>query len=300
MTTSIILIVVMICTLTMIGFANHNDNSRVGKYSRPDMSDKLDHPLILGEEEIDCSVIIFEKEIVQGDEKSGDQPFSKIFMGDVDSENKKNTKDKQLIHELLFSSFGMQSEVADLLAEKKKGKEWGTIVKEHNESKVKFKPSVFPRGYLDKYLMDEKLNCDDVMTGDRLSQIVVNNSNVSKDDVLVEFESLMERRLNGENWADIKMALGLINNSEGIKTISIPLSKIHKMMESDEGLEEWEIIEALTISEVLDIKVTIEKHSSINDNRIDTMSEGKIKKAIEGASAYDEMYGDYLQKKYDY
>lgn len=179
-----------------------------------------------------------------------------------------NISDILSIYEFLYHKYGNINELESLVIEKELGRNLSDIFKVYNEKNIEFKPRSFDSDYLEKLIMIPEITTDDIMIADRVSQ----KTNIN-------YEEIMDKKINGLYWKDINVEFGIINSQENLPRVKVSKEEIEKYI-SLYGLTEQQVIEAFVIA-----------------NKINHNPQEVIEKTKENKSEED-IFAEYFIEKY--
>ncbi len=171
-------------------------------------------------------------------------------------------------YSFLNDCYGNMADIELLVKEKKSGEQWENIFKDYNKKHPGFVPSNFDSKYLDKLLKTSGIDQDDVMIADRVSQ-----------NAEVNFEDVINKKIQGLSWRLINAQYGIVNGREESPHLKLTSEQLAKHV-SQTNLPEVEIINALTTANKLGLSA---------DNVLKSIKQGLSK---------EEIYADVYQAKF--
>lgn len=143
-------------------------------------------------------------------------------------------------YSFLNDSYGSMEELEVLVGSKESGKTWTQIFKDYNQGNSEFVPGNFDSNYLEKLRKTPGISTDDIMIGDRVSQIT------SK-----PFEEVIEKRIKGVSWKDINGDLNILNGQAALAHVKVTREQVTQYTK-DGKLTEQKVVEAFVLAAKLD------------------------------------------------
>lgn len=160
------------------------------------------------------------------------------FKGAIESfiKDKYKLPDLIIAYSFLNERYGTLFDFYDMIKSKNKGQKWIDIFNNYEKNNPEFVPRNFNSDYLDNLLSSNKLELDDVMICDRISQ------KLSK-----PFEDIIKMKINGDVWRDIKTNLNILNGQSKIDYIPMTKEQIENYS-SDGKLSKEKVAEGIVLA----------------------------------------------------
>lgn len=152
-------------------------------------------------------------------------------------------EDIRIAYAFLNDQYGKKEDLVPLLTEAANGLAWETIFTNYNDTHNSFIPRAYDSEYLDQIMQSENITSDDIMICDRLSF-------ASGQD----FNTLMMRFMEGENWEMLSEELGIINSQRSLIRVPVTTDDINLYTQSY-GLSENQVVEGFVLAAKFDMEV---------------------------------------------
>ncbi len=173
--------------------------------------------------------------------------------------------DLLIAYEYLYQQFGLIEELESLVAKKRAGGSWKSILEEYQKIDKDFIPRAFESDYLEKLIQTIGLTTDDIMIADRISFISGQ-----------QFEDVINTKLKAGNWKEVNVKLGILYSQDILPRVQITSEQLLKYTQY---LDEQQVVGAFVLGHKLgkDAEYIIEKMIAGN-SEADIFAEISIEK----------------------